>query len=314
MAKETARDEKFVGIVPLEPDWSQYALERLGPPPGNAEILIRGGAGWVFGIAPREEILDPRITELEPFMRTPEERWENLVPNLGEMPFDRAFALIESAFQSAVGAGQNDVKERIQHFRRAFALVGELIRVFHPIWRLWTLLEPFHTYPTSQVDPLAWARTWRAQPPPNTPGTPESDAVQRIRSTLRNGTNVVRWVDAVGFREVVRGPIHEYLVTSFATHRRRAELGLGLGGRRASMETATFSDNGRLDLTPESPIANQVGRIDTRSSNSQEDQGIGGSMFLSMKRLIAALMTAAATNDNDMQLGRNAVDRFMQNA
>jgi hypothetical protein len=33
MAKETTQDEKFVGIVPIESDWSQYALERLGPPP-----------------------------------------------------------------------------------------------------------------------------------------------------------------------------------------------------------------------------------------------------------------------------------------
>ena len=64
MAKATPQNEKLVGVVPLETNESQYALERLGPPPGNAELLIRGGAGWVFGIAPREEILDPRITEL----------------------------------------------------------------------------------------------------------------------------------------------------------------------------------------------------------------------------------------------------------
>jgi hypothetical protein len=64
MAKATPQNEKLVGVVPLETNESQYALERLGPPPGNAELLIRGGAGWVFGIAPREESLDPRITEL----------------------------------------------------------------------------------------------------------------------------------------------------------------------------------------------------------------------------------------------------------
>lgn len=64
MAAGTVKDEKLVGIVPLEPDWSQPGIERLGPPPGNAEILIRGGAGWVFGIPAREETPHPRIERL----------------------------------------------------------------------------------------------------------------------------------------------------------------------------------------------------------------------------------------------------------
>jgi hypothetical protein len=48
------------GIVVLK-DTALYEprIERLGPPPGNAEILIRGGAGWVFGI--EERVIDPRI-------------------------------------------------------------------------------------------------------------------------------------------------------------------------------------------------------------------------------------------------------------
>ena len=65
MATGTIQDEKLVGIVPLEPDWSQPGIERLGPPPGNAEILIRGGAGWVFGIPAREETPHPNIERLE---------------------------------------------------------------------------------------------------------------------------------------------------------------------------------------------------------------------------------------------------------
>jgi hypothetical protein len=54
-------DEAFVGIIPRAPNWTQRAIERRGPPPGNAETLIRGGAGWVFGITPREELVQEAI-------------------------------------------------------------------------------------------------------------------------------------------------------------------------------------------------------------------------------------------------------------
>ena len=54
-------DEAFVGIIPRAPNWAQRAIERRGPPPGNAETLIRGGAGWVFGITPREELVQEAI-------------------------------------------------------------------------------------------------------------------------------------------------------------------------------------------------------------------------------------------------------------
>lgn len=57
-------DPNFVGIVPLEANLNQKAIERLGPPPGNAEILIRGGAGWVFGIEPQRTIEHPGIVRL----------------------------------------------------------------------------------------------------------------------------------------------------------------------------------------------------------------------------------------------------------
>lgn len=58
-------DPNFVGIVPLEANLTQKAIERLGPPPGNAEILIRGGAGWVFGIEPQRTIEQPGILHLK---------------------------------------------------------------------------------------------------------------------------------------------------------------------------------------------------------------------------------------------------------
>jgi hypothetical protein len=57
-------DPNFVGIVPLEANLNQKAIERLGPPPGNAEILIRGGAGWVFGIELQEAKPHPAIEVL----------------------------------------------------------------------------------------------------------------------------------------------------------------------------------------------------------------------------------------------------------
>lgn len=58
--------------------WKDTALfeariRRLGPPPGNAEVLIRGGAGWVLGVAPRKESLDSRIIK------------KNITPPSGEV-------------------------------------------------------------------------------------------------------------------------------------------------------------------------------------------------------------------------------------
>ena len=48
---ETQENEWTPGIVVLK-DVALYepGIERLGPPPGNAGVLIRGGAGWVFGV------------------------------------------------------------------------------------------------------------------------------------------------------------------------------------------------------------------------------------------------------------------------
>lgn len=57
-------DEAFVGIIPRAPNWTQRAIERRGPPPGNAETLIRGGASWVFGITPREELVQEAIVRV----------------------------------------------------------------------------------------------------------------------------------------------------------------------------------------------------------------------------------------------------------
>ena len=46
---ETQENEWTPGIVVLK-DVALYepGIERLGPPPGNAGVLIRGGQGWIF--------------------------------------------------------------------------------------------------------------------------------------------------------------------------------------------------------------------------------------------------------------------------
>ena len=48
---DTQENEWTPGIVVLK-DVALYepGIERLGPPPGNAGVLIRGGAAWVFGV------------------------------------------------------------------------------------------------------------------------------------------------------------------------------------------------------------------------------------------------------------------------
>ena len=101
MATGTTQDEKLVGIVPLEPDWSQPGIERLGPPPGNAEILIRGGAGWVFGIPAREETPHPRIERLG---KTPSQD-EVAFALACEMAWRRRPASASMAFGSTQGSG-----------------------------------------------------------------------------------------------------------------------------------------------------------------------------------------------------------------
>jgi hypothetical protein len=51
---DTQENEWTPGIVVLK-DVALYepGIERLGPPPGNAGVLIRGGAGWVFEVEPK---------------------------------------------------------------------------------------------------------------------------------------------------------------------------------------------------------------------------------------------------------------------
>jgi hypothetical protein len=60
------KDANFVGIIALKDTaLDQPGIVRLGPPPGNAGILIRGGAGWVFDRAQTKPVVDPRITQKE---------------------------------------------------------------------------------------------------------------------------------------------------------------------------------------------------------------------------------------------------------
>lgn len=59
---ESEKSVSSSGITVLPLDISQEAITRLGPPPGNAETLIRGGAGWIFGITSREDREQPGLT------------------------------------------------------------------------------------------------------------------------------------------------------------------------------------------------------------------------------------------------------------
>jgi len=57
------KDANFVGIIALKDTaLDQPGIVRLGPPPGNAGVLIRGGAGWVLDRPTRKPAVDPRIT------------------------------------------------------------------------------------------------------------------------------------------------------------------------------------------------------------------------------------------------------------
>lgn len=56
------KDANFVGIIVLKDTaLDQPEIVRLEPLPGNAGILIRGGAGWVFDRVRTRPVVDPRI-------------------------------------------------------------------------------------------------------------------------------------------------------------------------------------------------------------------------------------------------------------
>jgi hypothetical protein len=55
-----------VKIIPLrETVFLETKIVRLGPPPDNAGILIRGGMAWVLGILTKPLPTDPRIVRLQ---------------------------------------------------------------------------------------------------------------------------------------------------------------------------------------------------------------------------------------------------------
>ena len=65
------KDANFVGIITLKDTaLDQPGIVRLGPPPGNAGILIRGGAGWVFD-RPKSRFFNPaNVAKAETFFAT----------------------------------------------------------------------------------------------------------------------------------------------------------------------------------------------------------------------------------------------------
>ena len=103
-------DEAFVGIIPRAPNWTQRAIERRGPPPGNAETLIRGGASWVFGITPREEPVQEAIVR--------EKREAPIVALLSESPREPPIRAATRPFPRSRGKGLDDCPRRRQLRKR----------------------------------------------------------------------------------------------------------------------------------------------------------------------------------------------------
>lgn len=58
-------EKRFVGIVNLDPAEERPGVVRLGPPPGNADILLNAGMGWLFGVRNHDPVPSSRLTRLD---------------------------------------------------------------------------------------------------------------------------------------------------------------------------------------------------------------------------------------------------------
>lgn len=303
----------------LEKIWCDRDRDEQGPPQQRFNI---SNFGTPFGFGTLGRI--GWITELDPFMRTPAQRRNFEVPPVGSMPFDTAWQWIELAFFEARDARAVDVQGRIQYFRRTFGLIGLLIEVLQPIMALWAKVEASlsRPFPNNRrvelpfiADPLDWMRTRGA-------GLIDPGTVAQIAGGILGA----RWASALGFREDIRKPVHRYVVNTNEPSRLGRELGLGFAsGPLLPLETRIpFNANASASMRHAFflPMLQQyvdwwnihgslVTRTDEGAREESTSSGIGGPIFLSAKKVIGALLTAAIS---PVVASRAVVEPFMRDA
>lgn len=241
-------------------------------------------------------------SELDAFMRRPEDVTMHRVPAERDMPFFAAsgpWEAVQTAYrESPVNSPQ---RERVQYFRRALGLVATMIRVYQPVLAMWVLVERF--YNPLFNDPLTWVQ-FSPDDMPRPAGEigvlAENVLPIDFRITFGNALSAVPWTAPSSFRTVMRDPIHNYI-----TNRTEVDgLGLGLG---SSSYTPGGMNEIPVDSTQTTSTAvrfaynllaiqqyvtwwNDYGRRSPRDPAHQGDDGMGGSLFVSMKNMIAAMM------------------------
>ncbi len=287
------------------------------------------------------------VSELEPYLWTAEERqafW-NLsraeqqrftAPTFRETPFWRLWQIIEQAYQAESGSGRRGPAfQRIQYFRRAMGLVGQMIEVYLPIWSLWLRIEP--SFDVNANDPLTWAE-FPASGTRVLGARAASMMVFRHRLALTDALRPMGWaqVAGMGFRQEVREPLHQYIMLASARSVLGGELGLGLG-------RGAYTPGGLIELNPEAVVDGARGRDAfslralqaysnwwrdhgqprTRASASpavEAQQGIAATLFLSIKNVIATMMMATAlptsflTGSIESAFSREQVIDFLRDA
>jgi hypothetical protein len=287
--------------APLDSSGAPGATVEEVPDPWPREH--RYSSGFVYGTYLGFGILGRSgwLTELEPFMRIPTRN--DASP---DEPRETYFMSIWSAIQEAFIASQNvpdpAVKERVQYFRRAIGLIGEMIRIFRPILNAWKLIERSVNF--LAADPLEWAYR-----------SPSDLTINNVAAAwihrddrLRLGEALARapWVQSANFKTDVREPIHRYMMNNMLTITGLgSELGLGLGslveGRmeldaaaRGAMRHAFYLRYIRQYVA----WWNRPGtRADMRApadADAEGEGGVGATWFLNTKKMIAAMMIIAA--------------------
>jgi hypothetical protein len=166
---------------------------------------------------------------------------------------------------------------------------------------MWVLVERF--YNPLFNDPLTWVQ-FSPDDMPRPAGEigvlAENVLPIDFRITFGNALSAVPWTAPSSFRTVMRDPIHNYI-----TNRTEVDgLGLGLG---SSSYTPGGMNEIPVDSTQTTSTAvrfaynllaiqqyvtwwNDYGRRSPRDPAHQGDDGMGGSLFVSMKNMIAAMM------------------------